>query len=483
MKNKSAIVKMLSRLKNISRPACKRSYQQNRRLWIAASSAEPSLHTAATQCITSIHAALQTHQAETPSDKSHCFVLVSQQYQVSDTERIAKFIKEKLGSIAHSCTILGTVVDGIFSNKQKPATNGISVLFYQDEPNQFSQPFYIGDEHGRQRLREVAVGRWHNQTTDRFIQHQDKISWVQGKSSATQAASHLQLPSELRQIDDPRMVQLIIFASDKETRQVLDALDMRFPNAIKLGIVGAQTPFFNGREFTLFKDHQVYDSGIVGVAFGACDGANQAAIPALAAGVPKVVYGRLKPISGQYRIERCKGNVILELEEGDGAHSLIAALRKARMEHQCHDSDSRLFARITCTQNQQASSGEAAELQSEKVFQVTGGNPAKGGLAVDTLCDLAPGQFIQFMMLADSPSSQTAPMAAMGCQVCFGADSSAEIDHSNSSTQVFGGVSENGFSYGAPLSSKPPYKNLSKSVFVGSTECAVPGSVVTLELK
>ncbi|KAJ1738556.1 hypothetical protein LPJ68_005453 [Coemansia sp. RSA 1086] len=299
---------------------------------------------------------------------------------------------------------------------------------------------------------------------------------MQGKSTVTQAASHLQLPSELCQIEDPQDVQLIMFASDKETRQVLDALDIQFPNAIKLGIVGAQTPFFNGREFTLLKDFWVYDSGVVGVAFGSCS--DKAPGLTSIAGVPKVVYGRLKPISGQYKILKCKGNVILELEQGDGAHSLIAALRKARVEHQGHDSDNRLFARVTCTQDQ-ANNCEAGASESEKVFQITGGNPAKGGLALDTLCDLAPGQLIQFMMLSGSPTSQTATMAAMNSQVCFGADTSAEITCSGNNAQIFGGASESGFSYGTPISNT----NHSKSVFAGSTECAVPGSVVTLELK
>ncbi|KAJ2452210.1 hypothetical protein EV183_003068 [Coemansia sp. RSA 2336] len=267
-----------------------------------------------------------------------------------------------------------------------------------------------------------------------------------------------------------------MFASDKEIHQVLDALDVQFPNAIKLGIVGAQTPFFNGREFTLFKDSWVHDSGVVGAAFGSCSGNAASSMPI--AGAPRVTYSRLKPISGQYKILRCKGNVVLELEQGDGAHSLIAALRKARMEHQGHDSDSRLFARVTSAQDQ-AYSHDSDVPGSEKVFQVTGGNPAKGGLALDTLCDLVPGQLIQFMMLSDSPTSQTASIAATNCQVCFGTDTSAEITRSSNSAQVFGGVSEGGFSYGAPISNT----SRSKSVFAGSTECAVPGSVVTLELK
>ncbi|KAJ2125810.1 hypothetical protein IW147_000581 [Coemansia sp. RSA 720] len=341
------------------------------------------------------------------------------------------------------------VVDHIITSNGGNVT-GISMLFHSPEPNESSVPFYVGDEHGRQRLREVAVGRWHNHITDRFKQHAE---WTHGPISATRAQSHIQLPHELANIADPSSVSLILFASDKETRQVLDKLDSQFPRAAKLGIVGSQTPFLNGRDYTLLGPH-IHTGGVVGVAFSThvC--------------MPRVMHTGLESISDVLKIERCKGNVVLELEQGDATHSLIAALRKQRMDGDARV-DSRLFARVTSAQGDES-----------RVFQVTGGNPAKGGIALDTLRDLSPGQGIQFMMQSESEHRVTG--TSHNPRVCFGVSSEHGFTCPEVTTQMFGGATEGGFSYGTPQP-RATQTNCG-SVFTGSTECAVPGSSVLLDL-
>ncbi|KAJ1807765.1 hypothetical protein LPJ77_002801 [Coemansia sp. RSA 2523] len=407
-----------------------------RRLWITASSTDPSLSAATTQCINTIRTTLSR-----TSTSNTCFVLVSQTYSAADIENISDTVTRQL-----DCRVCGTVVDHIISSSGSNVA-GVSMLFHSPEPNESSVPFYVGDEHGRQRLREVAVGRWHNHVTDRFKQH---TQWTHGPISATRASSHIQLPQELTSIADPSSVSLILFASDKETRQVLDILDSQFPRAAKLGIVGSQTPFLNGRDYTLLGPN-IHTNGVVGVAFSThtC--------------VPQVAHTGLEAVSNVLRIERCKGNVVLELEQGDAAHLLIAALRKQRGTERV---DSRLFARVTSAQ------GES------RVFQVTGGNPAKGGIALDTLRDLSPGQNIQFMM--QSVSEHSAISTSHNPRVCFGVSSDHGFTCPEVTTQMFGGATEGGFSYGMPQ----PHETQTDcgSVFTGSTECAVPGSSVTLDL-
>ncbi|KAJ2157330.1 hypothetical protein GGF46_004584 [Coemansia sp. RSA 552] len=466
---------------------------QLRRLWVAAASSDPSLDTALAQCFNTVRSSVGSDHWPPKGDSQSCcscFALVSQTYPSPEIERLGVNIKQLLGNNVH---VSGTVVDSVFHGSNRAPGNGISILFHHPEARRpdgpapqatlAARPFYIGDSHGRQRLREVAVGRWHNKVTDRFEEHKDSTFWTPGISSVTRAASHLELPAELTSIDDPESVQLILFVSDKETRQVLDALDERFPDAVKLGIVGSQTPFLNGHDYTLISDTGLHESGVTGLAFVSQGGDRS---QGSAVGTPFLSSTGLEAVGEAMRIERCQGNVILDLEDGSGVHSLIAELRK-RGQMEAPEADDRLFARIT--------PGRDFASEDGVLLQVTGGNPAKGGLALDTLRDLAPGQYIQFLMGARRPEAAPANIAANAIapskhalQIWFGAGTNCDahrlqrqVNQGGSAPTVFGGVTEGGFSYGKPSCSSTDAND--GSVFSGSAECAVPGSTAILLLK
>ncbi|KAJ1641757.1 hypothetical protein J3B02_005226 [Coemansia erecta] len=338
--------------------------------------------------------------------------------------------------------------------------------------------------HGRQRLREVAVGRWHNAVTDRFRDHQRLIQWKDGQSSATQAASHLKLPEELEQISDPSAVELVLIAADRDSRQIFDALDSRFPQAVRLAIVGSQTPFFNGREHTLFDSNNIFESGVVGIAFLRTQ-VNSANRPH-ALEQPQVSYTGLRAISDVLEIRRSKGNVVLEVENGEAAHQLIASIRKQRASAGPNQTaaEARLFAKIAASRDFSSSS---------VVLQVTGGDPAKGGLAIDTTRDIEPGQFMQFMMLGPSSCAANLPADFHQPMLRFGADDYTGIAkpaHLDTSIvpSIFGGATEGGFVYSLSL---PAQNNCSvagsggsivRSVLFGSVECTVPGSNLLFKL-
>ncbi|KAJ2347290.1 hypothetical protein GGF43_004793, partial [Coemansia sp. RSA 2618] len=411
-----------------------------RRLWIAASSTDPSLTTATTQCINTIRASLcQNQRPANRSNASTCFILVSQTYPAFDIECLTSNINQHLDKIGQKCHLSGTVVDQIIDSNSGSAANGLSLLFHLPEATESSQPFYIGDEHGRQRLREVAVGRWHNQITDRSrIQTSTSlITWTPGQSSVTQATSHLQPPPELTTaMRDPLNVHLVLFASDRETHEVLQMLDAQFPRATKLGLVGTQTPFLNAREFTLLDNTVIHSQGVVGVAFSTRN-------HKIRSQKMRVSHVGVQPISDVLRINRCKGNVVLELDEGASAQSLIASLRSRRLQKGTGHSDARLFARVARARD--------ASMSESVVLQVTGGNPAKGGIALDTLCDLAPGQYIQFMMLKDAAGLQAVMPTGGQAHICFGVSGAHKFGGLGSAAPgLFGGVTEGGFSYGGP---------------------------------
>ncbi|KAJ1815138.1 hypothetical protein LPJ75_002476, partial [Coemansia sp. RSA 2598] len=424
-----------------------------RLLWAAATSTNSSLKVAVSECTDNINAVLKRHRAANKQSKTRdsCFALVSQSFSAAEVETVAQMLRDRFSEADADVAVAGAVVDRVATTSSchgsSGLSDGVSMLYHRPEPGSCpeavleARPFYIGDMHGRQRLREVAVGRWHNAVTDRFRDHQSLVQWKDGQSSVTQAASHLRLPEELELISDPSAVELVLMAADNDSTQVFDALDSRFPQAIRLAIVGSQTPFFNGREHTLFDGNGLYESGVVGVAFVRRQGAFSAR-GSRAAEQPQVSYTGLRAISDVLEIRRSKGNVVLEVENGEAAHQLIASIRKQRIsEGASGATESRLFAKITSSRDS-ASGGV--------VLQVTGGDPTKGGLAIDTTKDIEPGHFIQFMMLDSLPCSASSPESIGRPVLRFGASDYsgiAEPAHGDTSVvpRVFGGATEGGF--------------------------------------
>ncbi|KAJ2778652.1 hypothetical protein H4R18_004466 [Coemansia javaensis] len=448
-----------------------------RRLWTAAASTDPSLDAAASACVDAVRAAVARTRpppdaaaaaaaaAEGPAQDA-CLVLVTQAYSGVAIARLGGELGRRLRGAGLRAHVSGTVVDQILDGRGRPSSRGLAVLYHHSAAGAAqvrAQPFYVGDQHGRQRLREVAVGRWHNSVTDRFESHRALDHWVCGQSSVTRAPSHVELPPELS-AGDPEAVRLLVFSADRESRQVLDALDARFPRAAKLGIVGSRTPFLNGQEHTMLADAQVHDGGVLGFAF--------AAQHDCVAGPLRVRCGGLEPVTRALRIERCRGNVVLELEDGDSAHSLIAALRRRQRPADDDDGggDGQLYARIMRTR------GEHGPLvdPGSAVLRVTGGSPAKGGLALDTLRDLAPGHYIQFLVAVAGCGPAQWPGSAP--EIRFGACGSSEQpapapepSGPGAAALVFGGATEGGFAYGWPQPRGAPAQTGDDgSVFSGS---------------
>ncbi|KAJ2883592.1 hypothetical protein H4R27_002678 [Coemansia aciculifera] len=274
--------------------------------------------------------------------------------------------------------------------------------------------------------------------------------------SATQAASSVRLPPELADISDPLSVRLLLLASDRETRQTADALAQRFPRASILGLVGAATPFFNARPYTLFGS-TIRSSGCVGLAF------SDSTMPSLTVAHPGMVAAT--PV---LRIVRAKGNVVLDVEDARAAHALIATMRS------CGSGDNRVYARISRTEE----AARESLLQPgpmSAVFRVTGGDPAKGGVAVDTLSDIPQDCFIQFLVPASVSIATPELGFGGGPTVVFGVTDSNS--NGNAQQGVYNVASEGGFVY-----AYPDIATSGTDLFSRPTECAVPGSIATLSL-
>ncbi|KAJ2487213.1 hypothetical protein IWW37_005335 [Coemansia sp. RSA 2050] len=429
--------------------------RRRRCLWASATSSDSDLSVAVARCAEQIRQTVVSSSSSSSSSSNHatvsrdaCFVSVTPTYSAAAIEQVSSSVSQALRGVSSAVDVVGTVVD------QVNGRAGVSLLFYtpRDRPSACAAvPFFIGDEHGRQRLREAAVGRWH--LPGRGVYSQASVL----PQSATQAASSVRLPPELADIPDPLSVNLLLIASDRETRQVVDALSSGFPSATILGAVGAATPFLNTRPYTLLGP-SIRSSGCIGLAFSG------SAAPSL-----NVAHSGVAAATPVLRIVRAKGNVVLEMEDARAAHTLIAAMRSNA------SGDKRVYARLSRT--------EAAARESllqpgplSAVFRVTGGDPAKGGVAVDTLSDIPPGCFIQFLVSTGMPAATPEPGSGEGPTVVFGVTAEA-VGDSSSQLGVYSAATEGGFVYAYPETTTN-----TTDLFSGPTECAVPGSRATLAL-
>ncbi|KAJ2751899.1 hypothetical protein GGI19_004184 [Coemansia pectinata] len=168
------------------------------------------------------------------------------------------------------------------------------------------------------------------------------------------------------------------------------------------------------------------------------------------------------------RIVRAKGNVVLDVEDARAAHALIATMRS------CGSGDNRVYARISRTEE----AARESLLQPgpmSAVFRVTGGDPAKGGVAVDTLSDIPQDCFIQFLVPASVSIATPELSFGGGPTVVFGVTDSNT--NGNAQQGVYNVASEGGFVY-----AYPDIATSGTDLFSRPTECAVPGSIATLSL-
>ncbi|KAJ2456105.1 hypothetical protein GGF42_003311 [Coemansia sp. RSA 2424] len=421
---------------------------RRRCLWVAATSSAAELSAAVEQCAEDIRKAVSGASALEPVSRDACLVFITPTYPASSIDGITSSVSQALRGVSPAVDVIGTVVDRVNGSR-----SGMSLLFHSSRDTTAgipAVPFFMGDEHGRQRLRETAVGRWHTRATDR------QAALPQ---SATQATSSVRLPAELAAIRDPSGIRLLLLASDRETRQTSDALAQRFPRASILGMVGAATPFLNARPYTLLAPTTVHGSGCVGLAFSDRPASLSVAHPGMMVATPVL------------RIARAKGNVVLDVEDAQAAHSLIAAMRSGG------SGDHRVYARISRT-HEAALTPLLCPGPMSSVFRVTGGDPAKGGVAVDTLSDIPPGCFIQFLVSPAAPSAaQPGLETGSRLNVVFGVSCDSSSDSANSTQAQLSAATEGGFVYSYPGKCAG-----GTDLFSGSTECDVPNSTATLSL-
>lgn len=292
-----------------------------------------------------------------------CVAFASKSFTFGHYKKLLSDIESQL----YPSLLVGCVVDRV-----PQLDHGISLLLGYNED---IVPFHIEDSQDRNKVRSTSVGRWGRQEDKGRLQsqseHIDKFGWDKFGSVST-PLQPFQLPESVERKGE--VPEFVFTVSDNEPDEFYQTLDHHYPDTAKVGIIGASTPFVTGMPYTLFLKDQLLDSGIVGFASYK-----------KASSHVEIQHTALEKLGEPLKITRCRGNVILDLNQG-GATGLLLKLIQAKSSKMSKDEEFYLgiypLNKDTCEE----------ELT---VGRITSGDPSRGNMSVDTTLDLQVGQTVQ----------------------------------------------------------------------------------------
>ncbi|KAI9264580.1 hypothetical protein EDC94DRAFT_539242 [Helicostylum pulchrum] len=379
-----------------------------------------SIWTGLTTSGSSIEECVQTSVESLKTDKAPdvCVVLASKSFSLGHYQTLIQELHKNL----KPDLLLGGVVDRV-----PQVDHGISIWLGYDEK---VVPFTIEDSQDRLKIRSISVGRWgRSEETERLkfqSDHIDKVGWKDFGSVST-PVQDFELPPGLT--EKPSFVFTI---SDNEPDQLLQSLDHHYPDVSKVGIIGASTPFVTGEPYTLFKGNSIMGSGIVGFAsYGDKKGK------------VSLSHEAMEKLGKPVKITRCRGNIILDLDEG-GATGLLLKLIQGGPKL---SKDEEFYLAVYPPNEDEKSECNVT------VSRITSGDPGRGNMSVDTTADLQIGQTVQFLRKKCLEFKNVSSDPIELDEIVFGVSSK---DHTIDAapvkipkgasviSDVFGGVSENG---------------------------------------
>ncbi|KAI9359254.1 hypothetical protein DFJ73DRAFT_119517 [Zopfochytrium polystomum] len=287
---------------------------------------------------------------------------------------------------------IGAVVSAIAPD----AGPGVSVSYLYDidssnlasrTPTRVVRPFWVRPAPPLSSARRKGVGRWPEMgARGRLGVREDAgdggeafraAGFSLGDDSASKSPSGeaFGLPEELKAAS---LCQgdLILSFTDREPNSFLSALDSKFPLATKMGLIGTMTPFSTGQPHTLLINDQLVFGGAVGLAISS---------PSLHESIqhPQLTHHGVVKLGDPLTVTKCKGNVVLSLDDTAASKSLLAVVRHITAQTQ---SDRTLYVEV-----------QLDEGQAPVVFRVASGDPSKGAIAVETQRELKAGMRVQFL--------------------------------------------------------------------------------------
>ncbi|KAF9193922.1 hypothetical protein BGZ51_001908 [Haplosporangium sp. Z 767] len=437
-----------------------------RTLWTATTCSHPDLATALSRCFPSASTTSTSTVHSSDAKSAVTIVLASRSYPGSDLLALPSKIPTH---ITQSSVVLGAVVDRVPTH----SGHGVSTLTLTPTPTNTSspsslpstsrrllsfQPFYLsGAESRRRRLKEKSVGKWarSQDIQERSLDTADAWSAFKSISIGQNQVQvpHAVLPpsSASGSQSEVKTEQDILMISDLEVHQFLEALDTANSTATKIGLLASSTPFITGRPVTMFFDGQLVQDGVLGVSL----------IKEAVSNVENrtsVDYPSMAPLGPAMQITRCRGNIILELDESNATRLLLDRLQATTLTK-----DKEYFLATGEPKDSDQDQDANIDMIQAKVYKITGGDPSKGNMAVDTVHDLKVGQWVQFIhhdQAQDYGHFDAATRDMHGLLRFTATDPNRTIEEQEQDGQyqeepahsVFGGSSENGFIVGQPHS-------------------------------
>lgn len=151
-----------------------------------------------------------------------------------------------------------------------------------------------------------------------------------------------------------------------------------------MGLIASHTPFVTGSPHLLLilnkareESLSLLPGGLVGLAF---DG-NLKERPL------EIRHPALKPLGDPLQITKARGNMILGLEDAPATKELLKRLSDPKAPEVVKKDSASLYVSISVG---------SPDPKSCNVFRITGGEPSKGVLALNTDRELEPGMWLQF---------------------------------------------------------------------------------------
>lgn len=156
------------------------------------------------------------------------------------------------------------------------------------------------------------------------------------------------------------------------------------PNARKVGLVTAATPFLTGRDMTMTFNDEYIENGGLAMAF---------AKPLAELAIDR---HRLRPLSGDVlRIDKCQGNILISLDGKPATYALLDRLQGVIGKGQRLSKDVELFGEI-----EHASQAHPSGVR--PIVKITSGDPGKGSIALNGGYKVAVGDALRLHY--DDPS-------------------------------------------------------------------------------
>ncbi|KAI8822922.1 uncharacterized protein EV422DRAFT_522670 [Fimicolochytrium jonesii] len=456
-----------------------RNITPGRTLWTTATSSSSSLEDAVRSCITALEnrhtakpASLSTNISETgppaqTKPPALCIVLATTHYPKHHLESLGEVVSRVLGPRA----LIGAVVD-LVGRKGELNGPGLNITVMEDD-EAAQVVTYRTDEDSVRHVKQKSVGRWPDLMRSRGSAVDDGENGAEGFdwkrfTTVSMGGGNVPLPDELEAVRHSEPPVFLTF-SDREPHQFLQTLDRTFPKAVKVGLIGAMTPFATGRPHTLYYNDKVYSGGVIGAAL-----LSKSLQPIASTG-----YTDLEDIGEPTVITNARGNIILALDGTNAAKELLGFMKDREMNKHV-SAEKQLYVRVE-------------DGKGSTVCRVTGGDPTKGTLALDTVKDLESGMVVRFLhYVGGKVKPFTAGTGVQDTDLqfrCTNADraestavtSPAAIPNAAATlgTSIYAGT-DGGFVLGRPASAGRAADAGPLNAVQGSLVCDVPGSELHL---